>query len=123
MVVVLTEGNQQKVFCLLDYHGLRKLVDRVIAAPKSDMLFKRIMKLAGRPAATFVIGDQLDRDIQPAKAVGVMTIFFPGGFRPKWQPPEMNVKPDYKVEDFRQAAAIIVNCLPRQPKTARTTSA
>jgi ribonucleotide monophosphatase NagD (HAD superfamily) len=32
-----------------------------------------------------VIGDQLDRDIAPAKQAGLITVFFPGGFRPKWQ--------------------------------------
>ena len=56
-----------------------------------------------------MIGDQLDRDIAPAKAAGLTTIFFPGGFRPKWQPAEGDVRPDYTVQDFNQAAAFVLD--------------
>jgi hypothetical protein len=33
-----------------------------------------------------MIGDQLDRDIGPAKEAGLRTIYFPGGFAPGGRP-------------------------------------
>jgi len=56
-----------------------------------------------------MIGDQLDRDIAPAKAAGLITIYFPGGFQPKWQQrAEGEIKPDYRVQDFNQAVEVIL---------------
>ena len=60
------------------------------------------------PKRAFMIGDQLDRDIAPAKAAGLITVYFPGGFRPKWTPDESSIGPDFKVSDFMQAAQIVL---------------
>jgi putative hydrolase of the HAD superfamily len=107
-IVVLTEGGRDKVLSLLERHGLAELVTRVIEARKEPRLFERVVTLVRHPAIAFMIGDQLDRDIAPAKAAGITTIFFPGGFEPKWQPDEHKVEPDHKIQDFNQAAAFIL---------------
>jgi putative hydrolase of the HAD superfamily len=107
-IIVLTEGGRDKVLSLLEHYGLTGLVTRVIEARKESRLFKRVVALARQPAMAFMIGDQLDRDIAPAKAAGLTTIFIPGGFQPKWQPDESAVEPDRKVQEFSQAAAFVL---------------
>jgi len=108
LIDVLTEGSRNRVESLLRHYELAGLVTRVIEAPKQERLFERVVALT-RPAKAFMIGDQLDRDIAPAKAAGLTTIFFPGAFRLKWQPAEDDVHPDYTIQDFNQAAAIILD--------------
>ncbi len=106
---VLTEGGRNRVQSLLEHYELAGLVTRVIEARKEQRFFERVVALTPRPAKAFMIGDQLDRDIAPAKTAGLTTIFFPGGFRPKWQPAEGDVRPDYTVQDFKQAAAFVLD--------------
>ena len=71
--------------------------------------------MAGAPANAFMIGDQLDRDIAPAKEAGLKTIYFPGGFVPRWTPDEAKIGPDFRVSDFVEAVEIILSrqALPR----------
>ncbi len=71
--VVLTEGSRPRVLRTLTHHGLAQQIDKVIQARKDDCLFRRTKRLTGK-ARIFVVGDQLDRDIAPAKAAGLETI-------------------------------------------------
>jgi putative hydrolase of the HAD superfamily len=108
-ILVLTEGNRERVVSLLEHFHLGKLVARVMEVKKERQLFDRVLALAHHPSAAFMVGDQLDRDIAPAKAAGLKTIYFPGQFRPKWQPLEDDIQPDYRVENFNKAAQLIIN--------------
>ncbi len=64
-------------------------------------LFRRIARrLKVSPETCFVVGDQLDRDIAPAREAGMKTIYFPGGFHPEWAPAVENVLPDASVSSF-----------------------
>ena len=112
-VLVLTEGSRSKALALLQHHKLVDLVDRVIESRKEVRLFERVLSLTNNPSLAFMIGDQLDRDIQPAQQAGVTTVFFPGGFQPKWHPPESKVVPDYKVRSFDDAASFILQAVTR----------
>ena len=107
MVLVLTEGSRPKTLALLEHHGLAGLVNRVIEARKEARLFERVVTLTKNQPLAFMIGDQLDRDIRPAKQAGTTTIYFPGAFQPKWVPNEAEVRPEYKIDSFDQAAEII----------------
>jgi putative hydrolase of the HAD superfamily len=108
-IVVLTEGHRERVLSLLEHYHLGDVVTRVMEVKKGQKLFNRVLALAHQPSATFMVGDQLDRDIAPAKAAGLKTIYFPGQFRPKWQPLEDDIQPDYRVENFNKAAQLIIN--------------
>jgi putative hydrolase of the HAD superfamily len=55
-----------------------------------------------------MIGDQLDRDIAPAKEAGLKTIFFASGFVPRWSSRVDDIKPDYVVDDFEKAAELVI---------------
>lgn len=107
-ILVLTEGSREKVLSLIARYGLADLITRVIEAKKERRLFERAIARTRQPTMAFMIGDQFDRDIAPAKAAGLTTIYFPGSFQAKWQPKKREVQPDYKVDDFNEAAAIIL---------------
>lgn len=109
-VVVVTEGHRDKCTKLLEYHGLKGYVSRIIESTKTVELFRRLRALSKSPSSPdFMIGDQLDRDIAPAKAAGFITIYFPSRFVPKWTPEEAQVEPDHRVNGFDEAASIILD--------------
>jgi putative hydrolase of the HAD superfamily len=107
-VFILTEGSRERVLLLLEQYHLGDLVTRVMEVKKERKLFDRVLALAHNPPTAFMIGDQLDRDIAPAKAAGLKTIYFPGEFQPKWQPSQGEVRPDFRVTNFNEAAQLII---------------
>jgi hypothetical protein len=50
-----------------------------------------------------MVGDQLDRDIEPAKAAGFVTAWFPGGFTPRWSSNRSDAA-DLQITNFDEAA-------------------
>lgn len=107
LLFVVTEGAKTKVEATAERLGLADYFERLIAAPKSPDLYRRVLRLAGTPQMAFMVGDQLDRDIGPAKSAGLRTIYFPGGFQPKWLPGVSEVNPDYIISSFLEVADII----------------
>jgi putative hydrolase of the HAD superfamily len=120
-LAVLTEGRRSRVVDTLAHHGLADEIDKVVQARKDERLFRRIRRLA-RADEAYMVGDQLDRDIAPAKAAGLATIYFPGDFKPRWAPDVAKVAPDYVVTDLAEAADIILGSHVRlgdqQPRVA-----
>lgn len=106
-IFILTEGQRDRIERTLVGHGLDRFGANILEAKKQAGLFQRVSRLEGADSAC-MIGDQLDRDIVPAKAAGLTTIYFPGGFSPKWTPHEREVAPDYKVASLDEAADIIL---------------
>lgn len=104
---VVTEGSRVKAEQSLERLDLTRYFDRLIEGKKRPELYRRILKLAGSPETTFMVGDQLDRDIAPARAAGLRTIYFPGGFAPKWAPDEQKVRPDYRIGSFAEVPGIV----------------
>lgn len=110
-IFILTEGQRDRIERTLAAHGLDRFGANILEAKKEPGLFKRVSRLEGADSAC-MIGDQLDRDIAPAKAAGLTTIYFPGGFSPKWTPQEREVAPDYKVASLDEAADMILTKVP-----------
>ena len=104
LVFVLTEGAVDRVRRTLAELEIEPFVDRVLEGKKDAALYRRVLKLMGEPPAAFMIGDQLDRDIAPAKAAGLTTFYFPGGFSPAWTPRAVEVAPTFKVRSFAEVA-------------------
>ncbi|BAL73751.1 HAD family hydrolase [Bradyrhizobium cosmicum] len=108
-VLVVTEAHRERVLELLDFHAIAGYINRVIEVRKEKRTFDRVLKLVGNPRRAFMIGDQLDRDILPAKEAGLATILFPGGFQPKWQSTYSHVQPDHQVTSFSEAVKIVLD--------------
>lgn len=112
--IVVTEGDRGKVDQTISAHQLSAYIDRIIEAPKHPRLYRRIQKLASSSERGYMIGDQLERDIRPAKEAGLLTIYFPGGFKPKWEASPNDVHPDYQVSSFAEVPAVVFGAeLPR----------
>ncbi len=109
LLLIVTEAAQARVEATATAAGLAGHFTRVVEGQKRPELFTRALRLAGSPRDAFMIGDQLDRDIAPAKQAGLRTIYFPGGFVPRWTPDEGKIGPDYRIADFGEAVAIILS--------------
>lgn len=109
IVHVVSEGDRAKVADRLQFMGATNLVDKIIEAPKSVELYRRIGRLAGGGNRPWMIGDQLTRDIQPAHEAHFRTIYVPSRFRPKWEQKVPAVSADYTVATFAQAVETILN--------------
>jgi putative hydrolase of the HAD superfamily len=105
-IYVVTEGSLARVTRTIAHYGLNPFIDRVLEAKKQPQLYKRLTRLAH--ANGFMVGDQLDRDIAPAKAAGLTTIYFEGGFTPMWAPDERLVRPDFRIRDFMELVPIVL---------------
>ncbi len=106
--IVVTEGSKTKCRDLLRHYELESFVERVIESPKHPDLYRRVCRLGGGADHTVMIGDQLDRDILPAKAAGLVTVYFPGGFKPRWSPVAGGHHPaDYQIASFAEAVDIV----------------
>lgn len=108
LVLVLTEGSRANVGKIAKRLTLDGFMSRIIEGPKRPELYRRVLRLAGTPKRAFMVGDQLESDIRPAKEAGLRTIYFPGGFRPRWEPVEAAVQPDYRVERFDEVPDIVL---------------
>lgn len=106
-VIVVTEGEKERVIETLSQHGLMPLVERVIEGKKSPSLYARIRRLVDPMACAFMIGDQIDKDIAPAQEAGAKGIYFPGGFDPVWSKRITNVEPDFVVKSFDEISDIV----------------
>lgn len=107
-LVVLTESPQDRCEKILKHHNLLdKFGGGVVEARKTPELYKSLKKLNGnKHTPVYMVGDQLDRDIGFAKQAGFITIHFPGGFNPKWQPGNDTVTPCHTITSFDEVAAI-----------------
>lgn len=107
-VLIVTEGERAKVESTAKRLALDNLTERIIEGPKRPELYQRVLRLIGAPKPAFMVGDQLDRDIAPAKAAGLKTIYFPGGFRPRWTINEADARPDHTIGTFADVPGIVM---------------
>lgn len=105
--LVLTEGKLDRVKDIIRTHDLERFIPRVMEAKKDQQLYERLLKFFHPTEAGFMIGDQLERDIRPAKAGGLSTIYFPSNFRPKWDHEYAGATPDRQIATFAEVPAII----------------
>ena len=71
LVLIVSEGARAKVEKTTKRLGLDRLVARIIEGQKRPELYRRVLRFTGAPKRAFMVGDQLDRDIAPAKAAGL----------------------------------------------------
>ena len=90
---------------------LERYIPRVMEAKKDQRLYARLLKVFRPCNVGFMIGDQLERDIRPAKVAGLSTIYFPSNFRPKWDIEQKGALADHQITTFAGVPAIIDNVL------------
>jgi putative hydrolase of the HAD superfamily len=99
--VICSEGVNESLLRNLNELGVLGYVEKVIVAPKSPEVFRRLSEdYNPNRKVQLSVGDQLDRDIQFAKTAGYTTVYFPGDFQPNWLPPTDTVRPDLTINSL-----------------------
>ncbi len=104
-ITVVTEGDLNRCRLLLEKHNLEKFVTEIISGNKDRQLFAN---LASRYTThkLIMVGDQLDRDIEPPKLAGFFTVWFPGGFSPYWLT-GAGSSADFTIDRYDQVLALL----------------
>jgi putative hydrolase of the HAD superfamily len=108
-IVLATEAAADRCQALLTSHNLLEYITAVHASVKTPALFRAISNLYSADAgAKFMVGDQHDRDIAPAKAAGFVTILFPGGFKPSVEDNHDAIA-DFVVSKYSEVPTIVLS--------------
>jgi putative hydrolase of the HAD superfamily len=92
-VHVITEARVERCTRLLQHHNIARYVESVESVTKEERYFLLLRSRLPANASGWVVGDQLTRDILPARSAGFHTLYFPGSFRPRWEQP-VTLEPD-----------------------------
>lgn len=84
-VHVITETNAERCALLLQHHNIAEYVESVDSVRKNEGYFQNLKRQLPSNAVAWVVGDQLTRDIIPARSAGFRTIYFPSSFSPRWE--------------------------------------
>ena len=110
-ILVLTEGYRDRVLRTAQAHGIMTMIDRVIESKKHRRFFARILKLVGNPSNVVMIGDQITKDILPAKEAGLFTIYIQGRFQPKWEAKNNEGIADIQLDSFAKVPYAVAHLL------------
>jgi len=104
---VLSEGPAECQRARIATHGLDGLVRGVTEVTKNKEQFAR-QRRRFEPRIIYVVGDQPDRDIVPARAGGCRAVLVPSRFRPAWQRASAWCEADYVSASFDAAVSWIM---------------
>ncbi|TCK97115.1 HAD family hydrolase [Paraburkholderia sp. BL9I2N2] len=107
-IYMLTEGRIDKQKRIIESHKLSENFRAVLEMTKSLQQYERL-RSRFLPAEVVVLGDQLDRDIDPARAAGCTTVYVPGRFTPSWNLSKGSQHASYQAENFEDAMIWIIN--------------
>jgi putative hydrolase of the HAD superfamily len=106
--VLFSEGDPDRLSVAFDAHrvGEGRYFDDIVLQKKTPGAFQEVCRSirtevsrSTLPAdGIVVVGDSLERDIQPANAAGCTTVYCPGGLWGRETPEESGDRPDYTVE-------------------------
>jgi len=106
-VWVLTEGHAKDQRARISDLGIADLIKGLAEVTKTVEQFDR-QRRRFAPKPLYVVGDQPDRDIAPARAAGCRTVLVPSRFRPAWQDEAAWASADYVADGFAKAVAWIL---------------
>jgi HAD superfamily hydrolase (TIGR01549 family) len=90
---------------LFDYQGLSGITGFSKPDPRAFLSAAEALEVA--PGACIMVGDRIDNDIAPAKALGMAVILFRGGRHRRQRPRSPAEEPDAVVTDVRELEAAI----------------
>ncbi|PVX97683.1 HAD family hydrolase [Paraburkholderia unamae] len=99
---VVTEGRIDKQKQIITHHKLTHYIEAIFEITKTQSQFERLRQRF-HPAQTVMVGDQPDRDIEPAKRAGCETVLVPSRFLPSWNRVGGAREASYKARDFGDA--------------------
>lgn len=98
----------------LDKYGILQYIDLVIASAEEGVakpdqrIFEIALERSGcEPENAVMIGDRIDNDIVPAKALGMNTIWIKQGFGQYWNIVKEMERADYTVKDLKELCSVL----------------
>jgi HAD superfamily hydrolase (TIGR01549 family) len=88
-----------------DYHGLSGVTGFSKPDPRAFQMAAELLEVS--TAACIMVGDRIDNDIVPARALGMAAILFRGGRHRRQRPRTAAEEPDAMVTDVRELEAAI----------------
>ena len=107
-VWVLTEWSAERQRARIAAHGLDSLIRGVAEVIKNKEQFARQQRRFA-PRILYVIGDQPDRDVAPARAAGCRAVLVPSRFRPAWHQEAAWRNADHVSETFDAAVEWVIS--------------
>jgi putative hydrolase of the HAD superfamily len=107
-VWVLSEGVADRQRARVAEHGISDLINGLAEVTKTVEQFDR-QRRRFAPRPLYVVGDQPDRDIAPARAAGCRTVLVPSRFRPHWHDDGAWGDADHVTEDFDEGVSWILD--------------
>jgi FMN phosphatase YigB (HAD superfamily) len=96
---------------LFGYHGLSGTTG--LRKPDPQVFLAAATALGLPSSACIMVGDRIDNDIAPAKALGMATIQFRGGRHRRQRPRGSDEEPDAVVSDVLELECAILDLLSR----------
>ncbi len=106
-IVVVSESNRQDCFSWLKSFGLLPFVSSVWTGEKSRGFYEQIIRKMQSAKRIVVVGDQLERDIRPAKEAGLITVYKPSAFSPVWKNAAHEAYADYTISSFADLVRVV----------------
>jgi len=78
-----------------------------VAKPDKEIFLRALSRAECPPENAFMIGDRLDNDIEPAKKLGMKTIWVKQGFSIYQQPMNEFQKADYVVDRLQDILEVL----------------
>lgn len=111
-LALVSEGTESLQKKTLEAHKLEHYFDDVVLCTRKDKeCFLRIKKRWGRTSdgkelKVIVVGDGIERDIEPGNEIGAITIWKPGNFNPGTPSPGLK-QPHYSIKDIKSLPRIL----------------
>lgn len=108
-VHVITEGSLERCSRRVRDHGISAYVKSIESVTKDAQHFLKLRQQLSAERVGWVVGDQLTRDILPARASGLNTLYFPGSFLPRWER-ALSIDPEIiQIKSFADVPLILEN--------------
>lgn len=107
-LVLLSEGSDSLQKKTLETHGLSQYFDEIELCTRKDInCFLNVKeRFSSGNSQVIVVGDGIERDIEPGNKIGAVTVWKPGDFNPGTPSPGMK-QPDYTIKDIRLLSQIL----------------
>lgn len=79
-----------------------------VAKPDADIFRRALERVGCRPENAAMVGDRLDNDISPAKALGMKTVWIKQGMSVFFSPKNADETPDYTVSELSELFEIFL---------------
>ena len=116
VLVLYSDASQGRLATICSHYNMPAVFDLVEQGDKSDDDWMRVLE-AGRSKIferfseveyrTYVVGDLLKYDIRPAKRLGAITIYKPGGYRGREIPQDPEERPMFTVQTLGEVVDIV----------------